>query len=41
VGGSGWSWRRSLFAWEGESRFECCAIFDNVLLHINVPDKWI
>ncbi|XP_045831356.1 uncharacterized protein LOC123922701 [Trifolium pratense] len=41
VGGSGWSRRRSLFAWEEELSLECCAILDNILLHVNVPDKWI
>jgi hypothetical protein len=41
AGGSGWSWRRGLFAWEEELSLECCAILDNVLLQVNVPDKWI
>ncbi|KAK2414519.1 hypothetical protein QL285_037103 [Trifolium repens] len=40
VGGSGWRWRRRLFAWEEQLWADCCTIVANVVLQVNSSDKW-
>ncbi|MCH92241.1 receptor-like kinase, partial [Trifolium medium] len=40
VGGGGWSWRRRLFAWEEALAVECCLLLVDVVLQVNVADRW-
>jgi hypothetical protein len=40
VGGGGRSWRRRLFVWEEERFLECIALLANVILQVNLVDKW-
>ncbi|KEH26926.1 hypothetical protein MTR_6g079500 [Medicago truncatula] len=39
-GGEAWVWRRRLWAWEEETVEECRSLLDNVLLRLNVLDRW-
>nr|ABE79576.2 RNA-directed DNA polymerase (Reverse transcriptase) [Medicago truncatula] len=38
--GRAWLWRRRLFAWEEECVRECSILLLNVVLQVNVTDKW-
>jgi len=40
VGGEAWSWRRRLWAWEEEMVVEFSHFVSNVVLQIDVPDRW-
>ncbi|MCH90341.1 kinesin-like protein, partial [Trifolium medium] len=40
VCGSGWRWRRQLFAWEDELWGECCSVLANILLQVDTSDEW-
>jgi len=39
-GGMAWVWRRQLLAWEEDSVRECILLLHNVVLQVNVFDKW-
>jgi hypothetical protein len=39
-GGRAWVWRRRLLAWEEDSVRECTLLLHNVVLQVNVLDKW-
>ncbi|RHN58969.1 hypothetical protein MtrunA17_Chr4g0008161 [Medicago truncatula] len=38
-GGEAWKWIQMLFAWEEEILGECCALFHDVLLQVDVSDR--
>jgi len=40
VGGGGWEWRRQLLAWGEESVRECFEELHNIVLQVDVTDKW-
>ncbi|XP_024628614.1 uncharacterized protein [Medicago truncatula] len=39
-GGNGWVWRRRLLAWEEESMRECITLLVNIVLQVNIHDRW-
>ncbi|GAU21182.1 hypothetical protein TSUD_10990 [Trifolium subterraneum] len=40
-GEAAWQWRRQLWAWEEEELAECKALLLNVILQLNISDRWI
>ncbi|GAU11374.1 hypothetical protein TSUD_343650 [Trifolium subterraneum] len=40
IGGEAWKWRRRLFAWEEELVLECIARLSNIVLQVDIPDRW-
>jgi hypothetical protein len=40
VGGGAWVWRRRLLAWEEETVTECATLLSDIVLQVDVIDKW-
>ena len=40
AGGRPWVWRRRLLAWEEDNVRECILLLHDVVLQVNVSDKW-
>jgi hypothetical protein len=41
VDGEAWRWRRRLFAWEEELVGELILLLQNVILQVDMDDKWL